>query len=704
MMAPLHPSPSLSLAEDPASAGRKLGGTAVEGAKPLYEIVKENPAGEIKHDRTSKVTPPEFPFPAKFEKPEKGSRREQLALWMTSADNRYFASSFVNRIWGYLLGRGIIEPLDDIRAGNPPSNPELLEHLTRVFVESGFNTQEVFRLICKSRTYQLSVATNKWNEDDTVNYSHAVARRLSAETLFDSVFAVTGSTPTLPGGTTVKRAAQMVDSSSEGAGGFLATLGKPPRESACECERSSELRLGSVMALLSGATVSNAIQDPKNALAQLVAKEGDDARLANELFLRVLSREATPKELDATRKLMTQIDGHHAQITAEWQAKEKEQAPFIAEKEKQRAAAMAQAKADLERYEAETKALREERELVRKEREARADKALKAWNDSLAERVEGWSAVRRPELQVSEWIPAKVNLANSTGQVRLEIQKDGTVVSSGVLARAEYTVNFEADLKGVTGLVLEVLPDPSLPQFGPGRSKDGTFILSEIGFKYSLAPKPGERPHPEKAAAFAKAFASFEQPKFPASAAIDGKEDDAQNGWAVGGGLGRRHFAVFSFKEPVSAEGLQKVAVRLAQKSRDGELIARFRVYLTRSSNPLVEGAPVPVVEAAGKARAERSKEEQGAVEEYVRTADAEYWRLLREQADAKVALKPDARHTALKDTLAKASEPIALDPALVQLRVDAAASKQQVANRRLTVVQDLTWALINNPAFLFNR
>src|SRR5258708_2219540 len=115
------------------------------------------------------------------------ARREQLALWIASKDNPSFAKTYVNRIWGYLLGAGIIEPLDDIRAGNPPTNPELLERLTKDFIDGGFNVRELFRAICKSRVYQHSLETNTWNQDDDINYSHAIARRLPAETLYDAV-------------------------------------------------------------------------------------------------------------------------------------------------------------------------------------------------------------------------------------------------------------------------------------------------------------------------------------------------------------------------------------------------------------------------------------------------------------------------------------------------------------------------------------
>jgi WD40 repeat protein len=690
----------VSLAEDPASGGRKLGGTAVEGAKPLYEIVKENPGGQIKHDRTSKVTDPAFPYPASFTSAPNATRREQLAEWMTAPDNRYFASSYVNRIWGYLLGRGIIEPLDDIRAGNPPSNPELLEHLTREFVQGGFNTQQVFRSICKSRTYQLSVATNKWNEDDTVNYSHAVARRLSAETLFDSVFSVTGSQPVLPGGGGLKRAAQMVDSTSEGAGGFLATLGKPPRESTCECERSSDLRLGSVMALLSGATVSGAIQDPKNELAKLAGKEKDDSKLVNELFLRVLSREATPKEQDATRKVMAQVEQDHRAVLAAWETKEKEQAPIIAKMEKERSDAIAATKAALERYELETKSLREERENVRKEREARATAGLKAWEASMAERTAGWASVRKPEADPVQWTLLTAQTVNAPGQVKLKIEKDGSIVASGGQNRGDYTVTFTTPLKGVTGILLEVLPDPLLPVYGPGRAKDGNFILSEVALRYADAAKPGA----DKPLAFSSAWASHEQPKFGVASAIDGKEDDGQNGWAIAGGTGRRQVAAFQFKETLNVEGPQKVTLRLAQKSNDQFMIGRFRVYVTTAADPLHEGVPTTVVSALAKQAKDRSPAEVETLVDYIRSINPEYWRLHRESTEAKVALAPDPRHTELKTGLEKASAPIPLDSALVQLRADAEASKRQMADKRLTVVQDLTWALINNPAFLFNR
>ena len=121
------------------------------------------------HLRTNKVAPPTFPFESKIENApsEKAPRREQLAAWITSPDNRYFATSYVNRLWGYLTGAGVIEPLDDIRAGNPPTNPELLDYLKTEFINHSFDVRHILRLICQSRTYQLSVSMNKWNVKTT---------------------------------------------------------------------------------------------------------------------------------------------------------------------------------------------------------------------------------------------------------------------------------------------------------------------------------------------------------------------------------------------------------------------------------------------------------------------------------------------------------------------------------------------------------
>ncbi|MBL9122539.1 MAG: DUF1549 domain-containing protein [Planctomycetaceae bacterium] len=276
-----------------AQVGRKPGARADE------EIIYDTHGGEVAHVKTGQPVAPAFPYEHPDAAAPDATRREQFARWVTSRENQYFATSYVNRIWSYLLGVGLIEPIDDIRAGNPPSNPQLLAKLTEQFIAGGFNTQELIRLICKSRVYQQSIETNRWNEDDQTNYSHALARRLPAETLYDAVKSATGSASKLPGVPAGYRASQLPDSSVELPGGFLGLFGRPPRESACECERSSGVILGQALNLVNGPVIADAIADPQNRITRLVNEQPDDARLVEDLFVSILCRLPSEREAAA---------------------------------------------------------------------------------------------------------------------------------------------------------------------------------------------------------------------------------------------------------------------------------------------------------------------------------------------------------------------------------------------------------------------
>ena len=358
----------VKLENDPASGARKIGGTAVEGAKPLFEKVVDEKDGEVKHARTNEVVAPMFPFLVEHDEPTKGTRREKLAQWMVDADNPYFARSYVNRLWGYLLGVGLIEPIDDIRAGNPPTNPDLLDHLTESFVESDFDTKEMLRKICNSRTYQLSVQTNELNADDSQNYSHALPRRLPAEVIYDAVHSVTGATSAIPGLPAGTRAAAIPDSGVKLADGFLQNLGRPVRESACECERNSDLQLGPVMALISGPTIGTAIADPKNELDRMVQEFDDDADLAEEIFLRALGRPPSDLELDVFAEMQSLIKLDHAAIVDELQAAEEVWVSRKKTLEAKRLESLASVK---EAVDKRTEAIKAERAKLTKQREDR---------------------------------------------------------------------------------------------------------------------------------------------------------------------------------------------------------------------------------------------------------------------------------------------------------------------------------------------
>jgi WD40 repeat protein len=469
------------LEKDPASGKSQIGKTAVERGKPLYEFVKDVKSGEMKHERTGEVTAPAFPYPAKHEISEKASRREKLAAWMTSPDNQYFARSYVNRLWGYLFGIGIIEPIDDIRAGNPASNPELLDYLEAEFIKSGFDARHALKLICKSRTYQLSVKTNKWNDDDQINFSHASARRLPAETLLDAIYAVTGSKSKFPGVPAGTRAASLPDSGIKLPDGFLGTFGRPPRESSCECERAGGLQLGPIMALVSGPTVNNAISDPGNAITKLAAEEKDDRNLVNRLFIRILNRPATEKEIQASLALFTdEIDGDHADLEKELEVAQKDIKAELDAKEKTRAEAIAKAEGEMKAHQTKTAPAVKKANDERNARIKKADDALKGFDQELPAKLVTWEQSHKTGK--SSW--KNLDMSNVTSRIpgiKFEKQADGSVFVGGKSGKGSYVVKAGTELSTLTGVRVEALADPKLPRKGPGRApNDGNFVLSEL--------------------------------------------------------------------------------------------------------------------------------------------------------------------------------------------------------------------------------
>lgn len=285
-----------------ARVGRK------PGVDDQEEVIYEQESGEVVHPKTGSAVTPSFPYAHAGAVPIEGTRREQLAAWITSPQNPYFATTFVNRMWSYLMGVGLIEPIDDVRAGNPPTNPELMTALTTYFMESGFDVQKLVRLICTSRVYQHSIETNQWNVDDEINYSHAIARRLSAETLFDAIHEVTGSASRLPGLPEGFHASRLPDSNVKLTSGFLDLFGRPARESSCECERSNGMMLGPVLQLINGPVVADAIADPKNRIAKLVSKHENDGEVVNGLFLSVLNRFPTEVEKQTSIEAILSAD------------------------------------------------------------------------------------------------------------------------------------------------------------------------------------------------------------------------------------------------------------------------------------------------------------------------------------------------------------------------------------------------------------
>ncbi|MFN0051521.1 MAG: DUF1549 and DUF1553 domain-containing protein [Planctomycetales bacterium] len=252
------------------------------------ESLVAGPAAAIAHPRTGE---PVFAHPLAAPMPASdpaGDRRKLLAAWMTSSDNPWFARNFVNRIWGHFLGRGLVEPIDDFRLTNPPSNPELLDALARSFVESGFDFRQLIRTITASRVYQLSSRPNATNERDDQNYSRALFKRPAAEVLLDALCQVTGVPEKFAGVPAGDRAIQLWDSQTPHY--FLKLFGRPTRVTPCECERTTEPSVAQVLHVLNSPEIQGKLSHAGGRIAALVKAHADDAALVDELYLTFYSR------------------------------------------------------------------------------------------------------------------------------------------------------------------------------------------------------------------------------------------------------------------------------------------------------------------------------------------------------------------------------------------------------------------------------
>jgi len=273
----------------------------------------------MKHPKDSRVMNPKFIVPATWSAetapggtvPTDQRRRMVYAEWLTAKDNPFFAKSTVNRVWSYFFGRGIIDPVDDIRASNPPANPALLDALAKDFVAHDFDLRYLMRTIANSRAYQTGIATNDWNAQDTENFSHAVPRRLSAEELMDALAQATGVRPVFSEAPPDTNAEQITDPHI-GKDGFLDLFGRPSRESSCECERRSDLSLPQALNLVNGRTISDAVADANGRIARAILGGRPDRELVEELYLASLSRPPSAAELETGLKYLESTTGRAA--------------------------------------------------------------------------------------------------------------------------------------------------------------------------------------------------------------------------------------------------------------------------------------------------------------------------------------------------------------------------------------------------------
>jgi hypothetical protein len=268
--------------------------------------------GDVIQPRTGQVVPPKFlGGPALTLRPGE-DRLQALAGWLTRPDNPFFAKAAVNRIWYHLLGRGIVDPVDDMRTTNPPSNEALLDALAADFIQHGFDRKALIRTILQSRTYQSSWQTTPTNVDDDKYFSHAHVRLLRAEALLDAIGSATESAEKFSGFPLGTPAAGLPDGETKHP--FLEAFGRPARAMACECERDGDTNFSQALQLVGGSTVQDKLHSNTGRVARLIASGKTDAEVVEELFLATLSRTPTTEEKQALVGRLEKAGGERRRV------------------------------------------------------------------------------------------------------------------------------------------------------------------------------------------------------------------------------------------------------------------------------------------------------------------------------------------------------------------------------------------------------
>jgi hypothetical protein len=237
-------------------------------------------------------------------------RRVALAEWLTAPENPYFSRAIANRVWANFFGVGLVEPVDDLRVFNPPSNPALLDALAEYLAAHDYDLRALMRVILESATYQRASVPLPGNREDRRHYSRYYPRRLMAEVLLDAVSQATGlpgefTTIDFPGGDQQAtdfypkgtRALELFDSAVESR--FLTTFGRNERAITCECERSNEPSMVQVLHLSNGDTIDKRLTAPDGVLSRWLEEGKSDDEIIEEMYLRTLSRPPTQKERNA---------------------------------------------------------------------------------------------------------------------------------------------------------------------------------------------------------------------------------------------------------------------------------------------------------------------------------------------------------------------------------------------------------------------
>ncbi len=272
------------------------------------QIIYNRGRGEVKHLVDGRNMSPKF-LGGDLAETKGKDRRVVMADWLTAPENPYFSKNVANRIWAHFFGTGIVEPVDDVRVSNPPSNPELLDELGRRLVEYKYDFKQLVRDICNSQAYQRSTVRNDSNRTDNRNFASAKVRRIPAEFLLDSLSQVTNTEDKFRGLPKGARAVQIADGGTSTY--FLTTFGRAKRESVCACESTTDPSLSQALHLLNGQTTTSKITSGGLVKSWLQDKKSP-AEIIDLIYIRALTRKPTEAEQQKLQAVVAEAENPQA--------------------------------------------------------------------------------------------------------------------------------------------------------------------------------------------------------------------------------------------------------------------------------------------------------------------------------------------------------------------------------------------------------
>jgi hypothetical protein len=280
---------------------------------PGEEFFYHTPGGSVKHPVSGEVMAPTPPDGTPSEIPDGRDPRHLLVDWMVQPENPFFAPAIVNRVWAEFMGRGVVDPVDDFRASNPPTNGPLLAALARDFVQAKYDLKHLMRTIMRSQVYQLSSTPNEHNVRDTRNFARSYRRRLPAEVMLDAVSDVVGPRLRLDGLAAGARAIGTWNHRLDSH--FMNAFGRPDRSSDCPCERNTDTSVIQALHLMNAEQLNERIADKNGRAAKLAGDERPIGAILEELYLTAYSRIPTKEEIEIATGVFEEPDATRQSAT-----------------------------------------------------------------------------------------------------------------------------------------------------------------------------------------------------------------------------------------------------------------------------------------------------------------------------------------------------------------------------------------------------